>query len=287
MFNYPSTKFFRTLNIFLLLFLHVFAEGQQSKTDSLVGQRIIMLTGRGEINFLDEKGKILVKQAPNIVASVSRVDGTKVWILSPGEIEPGGWVSKSNIILLSNALRYFTSIIEANPNNWDAYFRKAEAEHALNKRDDAISDYTTSISLHANDAYLYFRRARCYQARQMCTSAIADYDTAIRMNPNSEMAADGYGRQAKLYADCSDSLQRNPQKAIEAAHKAIELDSAHPTYLTILASAYASDGQFEKVIGAQKKALASPNFPPGYREEATKYLQQLEQKLLSKKAKHD
>ena len=97
------------------------------------------------------------------------------------------------------------------------------------------------------------------------------------------MAADAYSRQAKLYADCSDSLQRNPKKAIAAAKKAIALDSSQPTYLTLLASAYARSGQLDKAIAAQKKALSSPNFPPDYRKEATKYLEQLEQMLSQKK----
>jgi len=78
-----------------------------------------------------------------------------------------------------------------------------------------------------------------------------------------------------LYANGPDSLQQNPEKAIAAAEKAVSLDSSHPTYLTLLASAYARDGQLEKAIIAQKKALDSPNFPLGYREEAVKYLQRL------------
>ena len=193
----------------------MFAKGQQNKPDStLIGQRIIMLTGRGEISFLDKNQIAHIKQAPNIVAPVARVEGDKVWILSPGETEPSGWVDKSSVILLTDAISYFASILEKNPTNWDSYLRKAEAEHALNKRDEAISDYTTAIKLNPNDTYLFFRRARSYQARQMCDKAIADYGEVIKINPHSAMAADAYSRQAKLYADCSDSLQRNPKKQL-------------------------------------------------------------------------
>ena len=270
----------------LILYGNGFAIGQQIKPDSiLIGQRIIMLTGRGEVSSFDKFGTIEIKQAPNIVAPVARVEGNKVWILSPGETQPGAWVDKSNVILLTDAIPYFDSLLKKNPKDWDAYFRKAEAEHALNKRDEAIRDYTAAIQLHPDDTYLYLRRARSYQAKQVCDKAIADYGEVIRLNPNSAMAADAYSRQAKLYADCSDTLQRNPKKALMAADKAVAL-SNNPTYLTILASAFASDGQLEKAIAAQKKALASPNFPTDYRQGATKYLEQLEQMLSQKNKRY-
>jgi hypothetical protein len=260
----------------------------QSHPDSTwIGQRIIMLKGRGEVNSPDKNGVIQIRQVPNIVAPVARIEGNKVWIVSPGEIEAGAWVDKDNVILLAGAIPYFDLLLKKEPENWDTYFRKADAEHALNKRDEAISDYSVAIKLHPNDPYLYFRRARSYQARQMCDKAIADYGEVIRIGTNSLEAADAYSRQASLYANCSDSLQRNPQKAITAAQKAVSLDSSHPTYLTILASAYAKNGQLEQAIGAQKKALDSPNFPPGpgYRPDAIKYLEELERALAEKKIK--
>jgi hypothetical protein len=272
----------------ILLSLHVSLNGQsshlQSQPDSTwIGQRIIILKGLGDVNTLDLNGHILVKSIPNIVAPVSRIEGNKIWILSPGEISPGGWVDRNNVMLLNEAIPYFTSIIEKNPSDWDAYFRRADAEHALNKREEAISDYTSAIQLHPDDAYLYFRRARSYHARQICDKAIADYGEVIRLSRDSATAADAYSRQAGLYANCIDSSMQNSKKAIALAEKAISLDSGHSTYLTILASAYARDGQIEMAIMVQKKALESPNFPPGYRSEAMNYLKQLEQRLTVKK----
>ncbi|MES2329389.1 MAG: tetratricopeptide repeat protein [Bacteroidota bacterium] len=260
----------------------------QSRPDSTwIGQRVIMLKGRGEANSPDKNGVIHTSQLPNIVVPVARIDGNKIWVLAPGEIEPGSWVDMNNIILLTGAIPYFDLLIKKNPEDWDTYFRKADAEHALNKRDEAISDYSTAINLHPNDTYLYFRRARSYQARQLCIKAIADYGEVIRISPNSSMAADAYSRQASLYANCGDSLQRNPQKAVAAAQMAVSLDSTHPTYLTILASAYARNGQLEEAIAAQRKALDSRNFPPGpgYRPDAIKYLKELEQALAEKRIK--
>jgi hypothetical protein len=289
MINKNIKIFLANLAVGIVLFsLHVSAKGQsihsQNQPDSTwIGKRIIMLQGFGEVNAFDTNGHIQIKGVPNIVAPVSRIEGNKIWTLSPGEITPGGWVDKSNVILLSEAISYFTSLIDKNPKDWDAYFRRADAEHALNKREEAISDYTSAIQLHPNDAYLYFRRARSYHARQICDKAIEDYGEVIHLSRDSATSADAYSRQAGLYANCPDSSMRDPKKAIILAERAISLDRSHPTYLTLLASAYASDGQIEMAIITQKKALDSPEFPPGYRYEAVNYLKQLEQKLAVKK----
>jgi hypothetical protein len=286
--KYFKNSFTNLIVGIFLISLHVSVKGQsvhaQNQPDSTwIGQRIIMLKGFGEENKSDKNGHIQIEGVPNIVAPVSRIEGNKIWILIPGELTPGGWVDKSNVILLSEAISYFTSLIDINPNDWDAYFRRADAEHALNKREEAISDYTSAIQLHPNDAYLYFRRARSYHARQICDKAIEDYGEVIRLSRDSATSADAYSRQAGLYANCPDSSMRNPKKAIILAERAISLDRSHPTYLTLLASAYACDGQIEMAIIVQKKALDSPDFPTGYRNEAMNYLKQLEQKLAVKK----
>jgi len=286
--KYLVFHFIHFLAGIILLSLYISAYGQsvhsQSQPDSTwIGQRIIMLQGFGEVNAIDTNGNIQIKEVPNIVAPVSRIEGNRIWILSPGEITPGGWVDKSNVILLTEAISYFSTLIGKNPKDWDAYFRRADTEHALNKREEAILDYTSAIQLHPDDAYLYFRRARSYHARQICDKAIEDYGEVIRLSTDSIMSADAYSRQAGLYASCPDSSIQNPKKAITLAERAISLDKSHPTYLTLLASAYARDGQIEMAIIAQKKAIDSPNFPLGYRNEAMNYLKQLEQQIASKK----
>jgi len=61
------------------------------------------------------------------------------------------------------------------------------------------------------------------------------------------------------------------------------LDVQHPVYVTVLASAYSRSGQIEKAIITQRRALESPEFPPGYREEAANQLQKYERALAAQK----
>jgi len=61
--------------------------------------------------------------------------------------------NKNNAILLDDAIPYFTSLIERNPKDWDAYLRRAESEHALNQREAAVADYTQAIELHPDEPF--------------------------------------------------------------------------------------------------------------------------------------
>jgi hypothetical protein len=73
----------------------------------------------------------------NIVAVVQRVEGDRIWIKANGAGDPPvGWVRISDAILLDKAILYFTSRVEHDSKDWDAFLRRAEAEHAMaTKRD--------------------------------------------------------------------------------------------------------------------------------------------------------
>src|SRR6516164_7268813 len=124
---------------------------QSEPNPTWAGRRIVTLQGFGDYFAPDANGQAkLIKPeglGVNIVAVVARVEGDRIWIKANGAgDEPVGWVDKSNAILLDNAIPYFTSRIERNPKDWDAYLRRAESEHSLNQRDAAIADYTRAIA---------------------------------------------------------------------------------------------------------------------------------------------
>ena len=207
----------------------------------------------------------------NIVAVVDRVDEDRVWIRANGAGDSAvGWVPKSNTILLEDAVSFFTSQIRKKANDWDAYLRRAEAEHALNQRDAALADYTRAIELHPSEPFLYVRRGRHSQTMRACREASMDFEQAAKLKPRW---AEPYNLLAGVYVNCADPKYRDPQKAIDAIERAVALDSGrHPTYLTVLALAYFQSGQLEKAVSAQRKAVDSPAFPPGYRDEAVQQL---------------
>jgi tetratricopeptide (TPR) repeat protein len=222
----------------------------------------------------------------NIVAPVVRVEGNRVWVSSTGK-DDSGWLDVRDALLLSDAIPYFNSLIERNPDDWDAYLRRAEANHALNQREAATLDYTKAIELHPTEAFLYLRRGRHYYTRRLCDGALRDFETAIRLVLTSvpqgyNLTAELYSLQSGVYAGCPDSAYRDAQRAIATARRAVDLDPSRPTLLSILAAAHASAGDFANAVAAQKQALASARFPPGYRQEGQRQLEQYERALTAK-----
>jgi len=198
---------------------------QGEPNQSWAGQRIVTLRGFGDYFALGENGQPRMVHPEglgvNMVAVVARVEADRLWIRANGAgNEPVGWVNKGDAILLDAAVGYFTSRIETNPKDWDAYLRRAESEHSLNQRDAAIADYTRAIALHPSEPFLFLRRGREYRivaakapeaASRACSQAVGDFQEAARLNPQW---AEAYNQAAGVYADCPDPAGRDPEKAI-------------------------------------------------------------------------
>ena len=253
--------------------------------ETWAGRRIVTLQGLGDYFVSGDRGQSeLIKPeglGVNIVVSVQHLEGDRIWIKANGAGDvPVGWVNKKNAILLDDAIPYFTSLIERNQKDWDAYLRRAESEHALNQREAAIADYTRAIKLHADEPFLFLRRGRSFRTMKACPQAAADFEKAANLKPTW---AELYNQAAGVYVDCPDPAYRNPEKAVALIEHAVALDVEHPTYLTVLALAYFRSGKLEKAVVTQRQALESPKFPPGYREEATAQLREYERALAAQK----
>lgn len=272
---------------------HSAAPLQSEPNQSWAGQRIVTLRGFGDYFALGANGQPRLVNPEglgvNIVAVVARVEADRIWIRANGAgSEPVGWVNKGDTILLENAVPYFTSRIESSPKDWDAYLRRAESEHSLNQRDAAIADYTRAIELHPTEPFLFLRRGREYRivavkapeaANKACSQAADDFQEAARLNPRW---AEAYAQAAGVYADCPDPAGHDPEKAIVLIERAIAL-SPNPTYLSVLALAYFRSGNLERAVTMQRQALESPRFPPGYREDALRQLQEYEKALAAQR----
>ena len=237
---------------------------------SWVGQRIVMLTGMGEVHHAADSTKVSSTVGINLVSPVVRVEGRRLWIVSTAGGD-SGWVDSTSVLRLSAAVPYFSTLIERDPDNWDPYLRRAEAEHALNQRDGATHDYTTAIGLRPMEAFLYLRRGRHYTTLHGCDEALHDFDKAIALAPTSapqgyNLVAELYSLESGVYSGCPDSTRRDPRRATAAIQHAIALDSTRATFFVILAAAYAGAGDLRAAVAAQQHALALPQAAPSYRD---------------------
>jgi len=246
--------------------------------------RIVALKGFGDYYAQTKNGDIqLIRPdglSVNIVAVVKKVDGDRIWIKANGDGDvPVGWVDKGDAVLLENAIPYFSMKIAQDPHDWDSSLRRAEAEHALNQREEAIADYTSAIEVNGHEPFLFLRRGREYRILKDCQHAVSDFEQAAILRPEW---AEAYDMAAGVYAGCPDPSQRNPAKAIALINHAMAL-SPNPTYLTVLALAYFRSGDLEKAVTSQRQAVESPLFPPGYRDDALRQLQIYEHALAAPK----
>jgi|SRR5665213_2359961 len=76
---------------------------------------------------------------------------------------------------------------------------------------------------------------------------------------------------ALLMATSKESSVRNPQGAIAMANKAVAAGT-NPDYLDTLAAAYFADGQFDKAVETEEKALARAPDNDAYQKTMQKYL---------------
>src|SRR5690242_21181707 len=88
-----------------------------------VGQRVIMLKGMGEVHHASDSTRLATAVGINLVAPVARREGRRLWIISTSGGD-SGWVDSGDVLRLSDAIPYFTRLIERRPDDWDAYLRR-------------------------------------------------------------------------------------------------------------------------------------------------------------------
>ena len=100
---------------------------------------------------------------------------------------------------------------------------------------------------------MYANRGDAYRAIRQWQKAADDFRQAIDLNSKFGRA---YQSAAWLMATCPNPQFRNPELAVRAAERAIELDgSAAYIYLDTLAAALANSGQFKRAQQVQRRAI--------------------------------
>ena len=145
---------------------------------------------------------------------------------------------------------------------------------------EALADYHQAVRLDPNNAAAYTNRGDMYADFGRWANASSDYRTAIKLNPSLGRA---YQSAAWLMATCPDEEFRNPDQALEAAEKAIELDGETDyRYLETLAAAEANAGHFADAIDTQAKAIEVT--PVDYRQSAQQRMELYEQNTACREA---
>lgn len=111
--------------------------------------------------------------------------------------------------------------------------------------------------------------ADLYAQQKLYGEAISKYSEALRLDPD---LAEAHNNLAWLYATCDDSKFRNSHAALEHAQRAVELTQwKDGNSIDTLAEAYYVNGNFQKAVEIQEKALALEPDNKGLQEHMARY----------------
>ncbi|GAB4287560.1 MAG: hypothetical protein Fur0025_21130 [Oscillatoriaceae cyanobacterium] len=139
------------------------------------------------------------------------------------------------------AIQEFNSAIKLNPNNAEAYYKRANALYDMGDYQDAINDYTAALKINPSYVNSYFNRGLTYYEMGKYREAIADYTMAIKLDPKD---ADAYNKRGVAYHQLNDY-----PAAIQDYTKAISLNPEDAT-------AYINRGLSASAAGNKQAAIA-------------------------------
>jgi len=149
------------------------------------------------------------------VFTVQEVDGEQVRLGSEGV---DGWIESTEIVLLDQAIDFYSQEIRSKPKSSAAYHQRGLIWQFNEQNDKAIADYTEAIRLDPNDVLSYANRGDIFRERKEYDKAIADCTEAVRIDPRNAIAFIDRGRawsgkqeHDKAIADFNEAIRIDPK----------------------------------------------------------------------------
>jgi WD40 repeat protein/tetratricopeptide (TPR) repeat protein len=154
----------------------------------------------------------------------------------------------------------YTARLDNDPNDTEAYRRRAHALVDRNRLQEAIDDFTSALRGKPDDARLWASRGRAFEHLKQYDLAIADLEAALARDPDQQMA------RLYLVLCCNNRAQelstgprsaRDPQRVAFLARRAIELSSGQALSLNSLGVAEYRAGRYAQAITTLEQSLAA------------------------------
>ena len=157
-----------------------------------------------------------------------------------------GWVKKSDLVPLEDAVAFFSKQIELNPNDYGALSRRASAWRFRGEFDAALRDMDAAMRL-STDATGYNNRGLVWHAKRDFERAIIDFTKAIELGRGSALQHVNRGNSYLANQDFD--------RAIADATKALEIHPAYPEAHRIRGLAHLQKKQFGDAIADLSRTI--------------------------------
>ncbi|REJ92440.1 MAG: tetratricopeptide repeat protein [Planctomycetota bacterium] len=151
------------------------------------------------------------------------------------------------------AVEDYDEAIQRDPRNFIYFHSRGASLSSRGDYDKAIADYDKALELNPDYAPTYYNRASASEKKGNFKQATDDYLEALRLAP---LYTDALNNFAWLLATCPDEEFRDGERAVEFAQAAGKLSAWKKPYsYGTLAAAYAENGEFDRAVESQRKAI--------------------------------
>ncbi len=193
-----------------------------------------------EVSLMNEQGKEIGTWSVS-AGRVLRVDGKRIYLRHtnyPGPYQ--GFVSRSDVVKLTDAAAFFTARIKEGGNDDWALANRADVWTMMGEFDRAIADCSAFIRTNPKDELAYISRGFTFLRKGEYDKAIKDFNEGERLNPSSALAVNNRGMAWGEKGEID--------KSIRDFTEAIRLDRRYSMAFYNRGTAYYRTGQYEKAI---------------------------------------
>jgi tetratricopeptide (TPR) repeat protein len=256
-----------------------------------VGDRVVVITENAPLHSRETATAVAPKGAILVVEGVT---GDRISVMQASGVKGAvtGWVNRSDVLSIAQALDFFNAELKRSPNA-PAYATRAAIWGVQGEFDKGIADCNAAIRLDPKNARAFFNRGKSWSSKgDENDKAISDYNAAIRLDPHPKMTYYVHRSEAwwnkreydKAMSDLDEAIRLDPTyaaayvgrayvwrsrgdsaKAMEDCNEATRLDPQYAPAYTSRAAVWSAKGDYNKMIADCTEAIRlDPKFAMAY-----------------------